>query len=130
MTHPINKHDKTEFLYNSIFIMLGLAYDWNIDRLADFYGVLPSHFELWLSLMGFDDRTIRRIRERGLHKKGHCFYCGIKTDGLFCSDGCSTAYLSNRRLLAELVDKKEVPNTLYKNTKFNVIKREIIYDKS
>ncbi|PID85719.1 MAG: hypothetical protein CSB13_06595 [Chloroflexi bacterium] len=126
------QHDPDALLYNSVFVMIGLAYDWDIDRLAQFYQVLPAHLELWLRMMGFAQSEIASMRHRSLPSNGRCRYCDIIIpDGqVFCSQECGDKFIDNREQLLRYRASKVVPNSVFKNVEFDVVRRRGIYVES
>lgn len=119
-------------LYSSIFVTLGLGYNWNIDQLSDFYGVPPGQFELWLKSMGFPKDEIERIRKRKPFGKGFCHFCGIKSNETFCSSDCDSKYYTTRNTLRAYRRNGLIPLRVdgkYRSANYIIATGRVKYDK-
>lgn len=116
-------------LYNSVYIMIGLAYNWSVSELSDFYGVTPAQFDLWLSEMGFDRFQVKLLRGRRGFERGRCRYCGVLTQAMFCRSACVAAYDKRNILLLEYTKTKRIPSAIFRNLYYNITTGKIENDK-
>lgn len=116
-------NSNNDALYSSIYRIIGIAYDWDTNKLAELYEVPVGQFELWLEQLGFSYRQIAKLRDRKSFGNKFCTYCGIKTKEVFCSDECKEKYIKRKAELQRILITNKIQLT--KDSYYNIISGKI-----
>jgi hypothetical protein len=112
-------------LQHSIFCVMGLAFDYNLQQLATLFLVKPTVFEKYLKYLGFSSEHIRDLKENKPYADGFCSTCGVVTTNKFCSEECANQYLLRRKQLLDITLSYRVPFHSVKNTYYDILSGKI-----